>query len=187
MAKPTFRKPVLLRPLMMLPPLIFVGFGAMLYIGMQRDNPGDLPSAFINQPAPVVPETALGDLPLLTPADLRSGEVTVVNFWASWCPPCRAEHPVLMAMAARGIRVAGINIIDKDANALEYLTNEGNPFFAVATDPQGRNRVEWGVSAPPETYIIRGDGTVAFKFIGPLVGTDYELRFVPALEAALAE
>jgi cytochrome c biogenesis protein CcmG/thiol:disulfide interchange protein DsbE len=89
-------------------------------------------------------------------------------------------------MAERGIRVAGINIMDDDAKAVQYLAEEGNPFFAVATDPRGRNRVEWGVTAPPETFIIRGDGSVAFKFIGPLVGADYEARFVPALEAALA-
>ena len=89
-------------------------------------------------------------------------------------------------MAANGIRVAGINMMDDEQNALTYLTDDGNPFFALATDPQGRNRVEWGVTAPPETFIIRGDGSVAFKFIGPLVGSDYEQRFKPALEAALA-
>jgi cytochrome c biogenesis protein CcmG, thiol:disulfide interchange protein DsbE len=125
-------------------------------------------------------------VPLLTDADLRTGEVTVVNFWATWCPPCRAEHPVLMQMAADGVRVAGINIMDDDAKALAYLAEEGNPFVGVATDPRGRNRVEWGVTAPPETFIIRGDGSVAFKFVGPLIGTDYETRFVPALAAALA-
>ncbi|MES2667630.1 MAG: DsbE family thiol:disulfide interchange protein [Pseudomonadota bacterium] len=187
MADPTPRKTGWLRPLMLLPPVIFLGLGLMFYNGLRRDNPGDLPSSFLNRSAPVLPVTALGDLPLLTPADLRTGQVTVVNVWASWCPPCRAEHPVLMAMAARGIRVGGLNIMDKDANAIEYLTREGNPYFAVATDPKGRNRVEWGVAAPPETFIIRGDGTVVFKFIGPLIGTDYETRFVPALEAALAE
>ncbi|MEF3047412.1 DsbE family thiol:disulfide interchange protein [Pseudotabrizicola sp. L79] len=172
--------------LMILPPLLFAGLAAMFMWGMQRDNPSDIPSVFIDRPAPVLPTTALGDLPLLTAADLVTGEVTVVNFWASWCPPCRAEHPVLKAMAEQGIRVAGINMMDDEAKALNYLKEDGNPFFAIAADPQGRNRVEWGVTAPPETFIIRGDGTVAFKFIGPLVGSDYENRFKPALEAALA-
>jgi len=134
----------------------------------------------------VVPATGLEGITLLTDADLRTGAVTVVNFWATWCPPCRAEHPVLMQMAADGVRIAGINIMDNDAKAIAYLAEEGNPFIGVATDPQGRNRVEWGVTAPPETFIIRGDGTVAFRFIGPLIGTDYERRFVPALAEALA-
>lgn len=172
--------------LMVLPPVIFAGLAGLFYTGMMRDNPQDLPSVFIDRPAPAVPVTGLPGIPVLTNADLRSGEVTVVNFWASWCPPCRAEHPVLLEMAAKGIRVAGINMMDPEANALAYLADDGNPFFALATDPQGRNRVEWGVTAPPETFIIRGDGSVAFKFIGPLVGTDYERRFVPALEVALS-
>lgn len=174
------------RWLMIVPPVLFVGLASMFYLGMQRENPGELRSVFIDRPAPVVPGTGLEGIAQLMDADLRTGEVTVVNFWASWCPPCRAEHPVLMQMAAAGVRVAGINMIDDEVKALDYLADDGNPFFAVATDPKGRNRVEWGVTAPPETFIIRGDGTVAFKFVGPLVGTDYEVRFVPALAAALA-
>jgi len=176
----------MVRWLLIIPLVLFAGLAATFYLGMQRDNPGEMRSVFIDRPAPVLPLTELAGVPLLTAADLRTGEVTVVNFWASWCPPCRAEHPVLNQMAADGVRVAGINIMDDDAKATAYLADDGNPFFAVATDPKGRNRVEWGVTAPPETFIIRGDGTVAFKFVGPLVGTDYERRFVPALAAALA-
>ncbi|MDP3265001.1 MAG: DsbE family thiol:disulfide interchange protein [Tabrizicola sp.] len=172
--------------LLVIPLVLFAGLASMFYFGMYRDGQGELRSVFIDRPAPVVPGTGLQGVPMLTDADLRTGKVTVVNFWATWCPPCRAEHPVLLKMASDGVRVAGINIMDDDLKALEYLADEGNPFFAVATDPKGRNRVEWGVTAPPETFIIRGDGTVAFKFVGPLIGTDYEARFVPALAAALA-
>ena len=174
------------RWLMVLPPVLFLGLAGMFYVGMQRSNPDDLPSVFIGKQAPGVPAEALGDIPQLTDADLRSGQVTVVNFWASWCPPCRAEHPVLLEMAGKGIRVAGVNMMDKAEDASAYLAEEGNPFFAIGFDPKGRDRVEWGVTAPPETFIVGGDGTVLFRFIGPLVGTDYEARFVPALEAALA-
>lgn len=175
------------RWLMAIPPVIFAGLGVMFWFGMHREGQGELPSAFIGRQAPELPSTALPDTPLLTAADLRQGEVTLVNFWASWCPPCRAEHPILKDMQASGIRVAGVNIMEKEADALDYLADEGNPFFALAADPQGRNRVEWGVSAPPETFIIGGDGTVLFRFTGPLVGSDYERRFLPALEKALAQ
>lgn len=159
----------------------------LLQLAGSPESNQELPSTFIGRPAPVLPETGLAGIPLLKPEDLRSGQVTVINFWASWCPPCRAEHPVLKQMAADGVRVAGLNMMDRDDDALKYLTEEGNPFFAIATDPKGRNRVEWGVTNPPETFIIGGDGTILFKFIGPLVGTDYERRFKPALAEALAQ
>ncbi|MFE3835494.1 DsbE family thiol:disulfide interchange protein [Pseudogemmobacter sonorensis] len=174
------------RWLMALPPAIFLGLAGMFWLGMQREAPGELPSAFLGRTAPAPPETTLPGHAQLVPADLRTGEVTVVNFWASWCPPCRAEHPVLLRMNDEGIRVVGINMMDREEDALNYLAEAGNPFFAIATDPRGRNRVEWGVTNPPETFIVAGDGTILFRFIGPLIGTDYERRFVPALEAALA-
>lgn len=160
-------------------------FGGLFGPRLFMEHRDELPSVFIGKSAPVVPTDKLGDLPLLTDAMLRDGKVTVVNFWASWCPPCRAEHPVLKKMAADGVRVAGINMMDDPDKALSYLADDGNPFFAIAADPKGRNRVEWGVTAPPETFIIGGDGTVLFRFVGPLVGTDYETRFVPELAAAL--
>jgi cytochrome c biogenesis protein CcmG, thiol:disulfide interchange protein DsbE len=174
------------RWLMVLPPVLFVGLAGLFYFGMQRENPGELRSVFIGREAPALPATGLPGLPALKDADLRTGEVTVVNFWATWCPPCRAEHPVLKEMAAKGVRIAGVNIRDDDAKALAYLKEDGNPFLGVATDPTMRGAIEWGVTAPPETFIIGGDGTVLFRFQGPLVGTDYETRFLPELEKALA-
>lgn len=172
---------------MFLPPLLFAGLAAMFWVGMGRQDPENLPSVFIDRQAPAVLAGGLPGIAALTDADLRTGEVTVVNFWASWCPPCRAEHPTLMALAAEGVRVVGVNMIDDPQNALGFLAEDGNPFMAVAADPKGRMRIDWGVTAPPETFILRGDGTVAFKFIGPLLGSDYAQRFRPALEAALAE
>ena len=177
----------MVRWLLLIPVVLFAGLATLFYTGMQRDNAGELRSVFVGRPAPAVPATALPGIPGLTAADLTSGKVTVVNFWATWCPPCRAEHPVLKKMAADGVRVAGVNIRDDDAKAVAYLAEEGNPFFGVATDPAMRGAIDWGVTAPPETFIIGGDGTVLFRFIGPLVGTDYEDRFVPALEKALQE
>lgn len=174
------------RWLMVLPPVLFAGLAGLFYSGMHRENPGELQSVFVGHPAPAVPATTLPGIPGLTDAELRSGNVTVVNFWATWCPPCRAEHPVLKKMAADGVRVAGVNIRDDDEKAVAYLAEEGNPFFAVASDPAMRGAIDWGVTAPPETFIVGGDGTVLFRFVGPLVGTDYEDRFVPELEKALA-
>ena len=110
-----------------------------------------------------------------------------MNFWASWCPPCRVEHPQLLAFQADGLRIVGVNIKDQAGNASKYLAEEENPFIAVPFDPAGRTAIDWGVTAPPETFIVDGDGTVLLRFTGPLVGSDYETRFLPALEQALAE
>ena len=176
-----------LSPLMIAPPLIFAGLAALFYFGMQRENPDDLPSTFIGRPAPPVPEADLPGRADFDDARLRDGEVTVVNFWASWCPPCRAEHPTLHKLAEEGIQLYGVNFKDEAANANRYLDNDGNPFLGVAFDPKGRTAIDWGVTAPPETFIIDGDGTVLYKFIGPLVGSDYEQRFRPQLDKALSE
>ena len=175
------------KPLALLPPLIFVGLAAMFYVGMFRANPDDLPSTFIGRMAPALPTEALNGYPLLTAADLQTGAVTVVNFWASWCPPCRAEHPVLLEMQRAGTRVAGVNFKDTQAQATAYLAERGNPFLAIGFDGAGRDAIDWGVTAPPETFIVGGDGKILFKFIGPLVGSDYEQRFVPALQAAITQ
>ena len=170
---------------MVLPPVIFAAFGAMAFFGLGREGADDLPSTRVGQPAPALPAETLPGFPSVSDADLRAGEVTLVNFWASWCPPCRAEHPQLLRMEAEGLRIVGVNFKDKEAQARGYLEEDDSPFIGVPFDPQGRTAIEWGVTAPPETFIVDGDGTVVFRFAGPLVGSDYEQRFLPALNAAL--
>lgn len=173
------------RWLMFLPPVIFLALGATFYLGMQRQDPNALPSVYIDKQAPALNAAELPGFKLLTDADLRRGDVVLVNFWASWCPPCRAENPTLLALRAEGIRVVGVNMMDDPDKAAAFLTEDGNPFDAIAFDPKGKTRLDWGVTAPPETFILRGDGSVSYKFIGPLVGDDYQQRFRPELEKAL--
>ena len=170
---------------MLLPPAIFVALAATFLWGMNRDDPGNLPSTMIGRQAPAIPQTTLPGKQQLTDAMLREPGVKLVNFWASWCPPCRAEHPQLLDMQAQGLSIIGVNFKDTVGPATSYLTNDGNPFEGVAFDPQGRTAINWGVTAPPETFIIAGDGTVLFRYAGPLVGSDYEQRFLPALQDAL--
>ena len=171
-------------PLFIAPPAIFAALAGLFLGGMFRDNADELPSTFIGQQAPPLTAEAVDGTALLSDADLRAGEVTLVNFWASWCPPCRAEHPYLQELADQGYRVAGVNIRDLQDQATEYLDDEGDPFFATGFDPRGRTSIDWGVTAPPETFIVGGDGTVLYRHVGPLVGSDVEQRFLPALQAA---
>jgi len=174
-------------PLLILPFLIFAGLAALFFAGMFRDNAGEIPSTIIGQIAPSVPEEAVPGTTLITANDLASGEITIVNFWASWCPPCRAEHPTLLALEEQGYRIAGLNFRDAADDASEYLVADDNPFFATGFDPRGRTAIDWGVTAPPETFIVGPDGTVLDRFIGPLVGSAYEQQFLPMLETAQSE
>lgn len=173
-------------PLMLAPPIIFAAFVAMAAFGMLRDDPSRLPSTMIGKPAPAITSDALADYPPVTPEAMATGQVTLVNFWATWCPPCRAEHPNLLRMASEGMPIIGVNFKDTEGLAVSYLDEDGNPFGAVAYDPQGRTAIDWGVTAPPETFILDAEGTVLFRFAGPLVGSDYEQRFLPALQDAMA-
>lgn len=171
-------------PLMLLPPLAFIALAGLFAWGMSRENPGDVPSAMIGREAPPVPATTLPGKTQLTDAMLRQPGVKLVNFWASWCPPCRIEHPTLTALSDQ-LPVYGVDLRDVDANALSFLDEDGDPFAAIATDPRGRTAIDWGVTAPPETFILDGEGRVLFRHAGPLVDADYETRFLPELERAL--
>ncbi len=173
--------------MMVAPPLIFAGFVALAAVGMYREDPEGLPSTLVGAPAPAITPVALEGFDPVPPDALGQGEVTLVNFWASWCPPCRAEHPKLLDMQADGVNIVGVNFKDQGGTAAAYLRADGNPFSGVAFDPQGRTAIDWGVTAPPETFIVDAEGTVLFRFAGPLVGSDYEQRFVPAFEAATAD
>ncbi|MEL7116699.1 MAG: DsbE family thiol:disulfide interchange protein [Pseudomonadota bacterium] len=174
------------KPLMIAPPAVFLAMAALFYVGMQRENPDELPSQFVGNAPPPIAEATLPGIPGVSPEALANGDIRLVNFWASWCPPCRAEHPRLMALQAEGVAIAGVNMRDQQGDAVEFLQDLENPFVGVAFDPRGRTSIDWGVTAPPETFIVSKDGTVLYRHIGPLVGTDFERRFMPALEAALS-
>ncbi|WP_245155618.1 DsbE family thiol:disulfide interchange protein [Paracoccus ravus] len=172
-------------PLVALPPLAFAALALTFFFGMQRENPGDLPSALIGRDAPAVGQETLPGKTQLTAEMLREPGVKLVNFWASWCPPCRAEHPTLTELA-KEIPVYGIDLKDPEANATAFLAEHGDPFKALASDPRGRIAIDWGVTAPPETFIIDGEGRILYRHVGPLIREDYTNRFLPQLEKARA-
>lgn len=173
-------------PLVVLPLMVFAGFAGLFLWGMGRDDPSALPSAMVGRQAPSVPAATLPDKTQLTDAMLREPGVKLVNFWASWCPPCRAEHPTLTALS-REMPVYGVDLKDPEAAALAFLNDHGDPFHALATDPTGRGAIDWGVTAPPETFIIDGEGRVLYRHAGPLIREDYTHRFLPELEKARAD
>ena len=173
-----------INPLLLMPPALLAGFVAFVAVGNFREDRNDLPSARAGHPAPVVQLEPLADRTLLTDEMLRSGEVTLVNFWASWCPPCRAEHPLLNALAEEGVLVYGVNYRDTPERALEFLEDLGDPYAAIGADPRARMGLDWGVVGLPETFVIDGRGNVILRHAGPLTEEVVETRLRPAMARA---
>lgn len=145
----------------------------------------DLPSTLLDRPAPefVLEPVFEGD-PGLATADLKGGGVKLLNVWASWCIPCRAEHPWIEGLAAEGITVHGMNYKDTPANARAFLDELGNPYTLIGADSSGRAGIEWGVYGVPETFVIDDAGRIVYKHIGPITGQTLRDRLLPAIEAA---
>lgn len=175
--------------LVLLPLLVFLLlagiFLAQLLSG--RDNQ-TIPSALIGQPAPQTSLPALEGtgLPGLDSSQF-AGKVTLVNVWASWCAPCRAEHPLLMQVAADGrVKIAGLNYKDRPENARRFLGDLGNPFDAIGVDDSGRAAIDWGVYGVPESFLVGRDGTIVWKHVGPFDERSLREGLMPQIEKALA-
>lgn len=171
-------------PLMIAPPVIFAAFAVMAAIGMYRDDPDALPSARAGQSAPPVVLTEMEGKTLFDDATLRDGQIKLVNYWASWCAPCRVEHPNLEQLAGEGLPVYGINYKDNAGNASQFLDELGDPYAAVGADKDGRMALDWGVYGVPETYVIDGNGTILLRVAGPLTQRVIAETIRPALKAA---
>lgn len=171
-------------PLMIAPPVIFAGLALLFYVGMQRENPDELPSALEGKAAPAVVVTQLGDGTLFKDKDLRGGGVKLVNFWASWCAPCRVEHPNLERLAEEGVTIYGVNYKDNPAKALNFLQELGNPYESMGADAKGRMALNWGLYGVPETYVIDDEGTIIVRFAGPITERVLENTIRPAMEEA---
>lgn len=164
-----------------LPLGVFLALGIFLYLGLFLD-PHQIPTALGAKPVPDFSLPALdGQNGPLSSSDLKAGDISLVNVFASWCVPCRAEHPALMQMKARGITVHGMNYKDAAQDARAFLGRLGNPYTKIGADMTGRIAIDWGVYGVPETFIVTGDGHIACKHVGPLTADDLEEKIYPAL------
>ena len=166
-----------------IPLLVFAALAAVFAKGLFSGDASKVPSALIGKPAPAIALTPLEGLqrdgqsvPAFGMADLAKGQATIVNVFASWCAPCRVEHPFLVAMAdspavKQGkVQLVGFNYKDEAENARRFLGALGNPYSAVGADRGGRAAIEWGVYGVPETFLIGPDGRILDKHVGPLDG-----------------
>lgn len=177
---------MLRRLLFLLPLVVFAVIAGYFLWGLAPErDPRDVPTAMIDHPVPEFDLAAVPSLgtPGLKTADLAGGEVVMVNFFASWCVPCRAEHEFLSALAEEsGVPLYGINHRDKPEDAAAWLAELGNPYRRIGADP-GRAAVEWGVTGVPETFVIDGAGRIRWHHRGPLVPEIIEREVKPLLEA----
>ena len=174
--------------LALLPLILFLGLAAIFLTQLMsgRDTQ-TIPSALIGQPAPVtnlLPVEALSIVPGIAPGDFK-GKVTILNVFASWCAPCRDEHPVLMELAKdTRFQLIGLNYKDKQANAAGFLAELGNPYAKIGSDESGRAGIDWGVYGVPETFVIGPDGIIRYKHVGPLNAESAKVLTSEAAKAA---
>ena len=173
--------------LALLPLVVLVGLITVFAFNMNRD-PALVRSVLIDKPAPTftLPAVAGTGVEGFDTASL-TGEVTVVNVFASWCIPCRDEHPLLEVLKTEtGVRLYGINQRDQADNAVKFLTELGNPYDRIGGDTDNRVSIDWGVYGVPETFVVNAAGVITYKHVGPMTPDSLENDVLPAIERAKA-
>lgn len=172
------------RRLLFAAPLLGLAAGAAGFYAYMRSgrDPRGVPSVLVGRPPPPTDLPALHDgQPRLTNAAFATGRPLIVNFFASWCAPCRIEHPQLIRLAREGVHLIGIAHKDRPADAQRFLAELGDPFRAIGQDLSGRASIEWGVYGVPETYFIDGTGIVRWRFAGPITPEILDAQLRPLL------
>jgi cytochrome c biogenesis protein CcmG/thiol:disulfide interchange protein DsbE len=170
------------KSLYVLPLVAFLVLAGYFALALRPDrDPHELPSALIDKPAPAFELPSLGSGDGVSLAGLR-GHVTVVNFFASWCVPCRIEHPLLMRLANQDkVAIIGIAYKDQPQDAKKLLDDAGDPYSRVGVDLSGRTGIDFGVYGVPETYVIDAAGRIRRRFVGPLSPEAVKGELMPLL------
>ena len=170
------------RAFFLLPLVIFLIIVGYFSISLRPGHDShEIPSAMISQQAPGFDLAGLNDgKPLVL--DGLKGHPFVINFFASWCVPCRVEHPLLMRMAAQNhVPLYGIAYKDKPEDSARLLATFGDPYLQVGIDRDGRVGLNFGVYGVPETYVIDGAGIIRKRFVGPLNAVTVDKELLPLL------
>ena len=168
----------------LIPVAVFVGLAVLLYVGLFQGPPSLLPSPLVGKPAPDIALPALDSQATnFSRAELGQGRPVIINFWASWCAPCRIEHSTLESLAARnGVTLYGVAYKDDPEKSRAFLTELGNPFGKIDTDRDGRVAIDWGVTGVPETFVVDGKGVIRVHYAGPLTEQLLQQLILPALK-----
>ena len=164
-----------------IPLIIFFILIIIVYISLDNYDKDNLPSVFVGKPPPPLLLEKLGNHKIIEKKDLnplKDNKIRLINFWASWCPPCRVEHPQLEKLSKiKNIEIFGVNYKDNEIAAIKFLSDYGNPFSKIGSDKSGRNAIEWGVYGVPETFVIDKNGNVLFRHAGPITKKIFEKKF----------
>ncbi len=158
---------------------VFVGLTVLLGVGL-TPKPGEVPSPLIDRPAPEFSASDLHRPERTIALDDITGEVAVVNVWASWCAACQDEHPYIMALSEH-VPVYGLNYKDDRDAAIAWLERYGDAYVASAFDPEGSVGLDWGVYGVPETYLLDADGVIRYKHIGAVTERTLTEEFLPRI------
>ena len=186
-AAPRRRLPILAA----LPLVAILALGGLFLARLGAGDASRLPSALIGQAAPKLQLPGLDGGVGLTGADVRRGHVALVNIFASWCQPCHIEHEFLLNLAgdadlkAKGVEILGVAQKDSADNIRRFLGAAGDPYAKVGLDGDGRAGIDWGVYGVPETFIVNGDGIIAYKFVGPMDAESLEKTVKPEILKAM--
>ena len=152
---------------------IFLFVIGIFYISLTRDTNYNT-SSLINRETPEFKIISFDDSNFFTRDDIKKYDYTLINFWASWCAPCRIEHPILMKLSQKkNLMLLGINFKDKELQAKTFLSELGNPYDLLAKDKNGKNSVKFGIYGIPESILINKELVIIQKFVGPLSVNDY--------------
>jgi len=173
-----------------LPLLIFAALAGLFWYALHSGDPSLLPSPLIGKKVPdfaLPPIDGLSaggkEVPGFASPDLAKGEPTIVNVFASWCVECQVEHPLLLALAqSPGVRLYGIDYKDDPASARRFLGRYGNPYARIGADSSGRVAIDFGVYGVPETYVVTGEGKIAYRHVGPLNEQTVRDKILPLLQ-----
>ena len=174
-----------------LPLFVFLGLAVVFYSLLSTDgrDTSTLPSALLDDPSPelTVPPLEGTNLPGMT-SDMFKGKTSIVNVFASWCVPCRIEHPQIVRLGEDDrFQLVGLNQRDATHNALAFLAELGNPYDAIGVDPNARASIEWGVYGVPETFLVDQKGIIFYKHVGAIEPDHLENTIMPLLEQRIAK
>ena len=164
------------KKLLILPSIFFLSILLVFFYLLIIDrNPSELPSALLNKKVPKFEAESLLNEEKFVTSEVFGRQITLVNFFATWCKPCRDEHNYIKHLSKQErIKIIGINYKDNNQRAIEWLKDLGNPYSHIALDKKGRIAIDWGVYGIPETFIINSNGIIKYRHVGPITKKIYK-------------